>query len=938
MPADERPRRARARRCRADGVVAARAARGQRARAARRTAAAGAPDRPAPRRHRSGVAARPPPAAVDELDGRGRHDVHRRLGALRRADPARAVAVRVGAARSTTTRSPRWRRRSWSTRSAGSTAMTFPTRLRAVGVPRLVPPAGARRRCPPASRCVAHERAGRRRRATAPDGRQCVVLGRRRRAAASSTSSCSRSATSTPSPDADGSALAPFAAEHGLVVPARRATPPSRTSRCSQPGADVLALGFGQAFTDLLILVTEGRGGRFVERRATARCATSRAGASRSSTSARGAACRTGRSSTTGCRRRRPRCPASSTTSTIERLLARDGPLDFRRDVLPLVAQGDRLGLLPRAVPRPSRAHDRCRGTSSPTRYAAADGPGRARSPSSPSACPTRPTASTSTRSTGRSPALRFESADDLHAHVARHVAADVARRTDPTYSADLGAFMAMLLDASAPLGRIGASGALTARSRVEDLGRWWFSFFMYYASGPPPDRLRQLLALADAGLLRFIGAEHDGDRRRPSGTLRRPQHEPSRRHRRHGARRRPHRGAVGQPDDRRAAAAAARARRGRRGGRRADERPAGRPTPARSSSPAPTCASSGATAPATPDATPSACSRTARPPARSPGRARTRRRSARTTPSPGRSCDAGRRSASCRLTPWRRDRRRRAHAHAPTTCSTTRRGTPSSVRTRRSPRATGAARRYRPDVSVFHAAGRRRASSRGPISRALASPDGVVRPVPGAADDAARRAGTTVFGGDGHQMVQRRSARLPPELPTIDAGTGRRVDAAAARRRRRRRHGRARRAHRAGAVPAAHDRARRLRRHLPRRRAGGDGRPADCDPPGYCEVSAVCTHPDARRRGYALDRHRPRRRRDRRRGETPFLHVASTNTSAGRCTSSSASPVAASCRSVRTASRTDRRRHGDTAAPTAACQCDREAATAALMRASRRT
>ena len=30
----------------------------------------------------------------------------------------------------------------------------------------------------------------------------------------------------------------------------------------------------------------------------------------------------------------------------------------------------------------------------------------------------------------------------------------------------------------------------------------------MYYASGPPPDRLRQFLALADAGLLRFTGAD----------------------------------------------------------------------------------------------------------------------------------------------------------------------------------------------------------------------------------------------------------------------------------------------------------------------------------------------------------------------------------------------------------------------------------------------
>ena len=56
-------------------------------------------------------------------------------------------------------------------------------------------------------------------------------------------------------------------------------------------------------------------------------------------------------------------------------------------------------------------------------------------------------------------------------------------------------------------LGHIGASGRMAPRSRLRDLGSRWFSFFMYYASGPPPARLRQLLALADAGVVRFVGA-----------------------------------------------------------------------------------------------------------------------------------------------------------------------------------------------------------------------------------------------------------------------------------------------------------------------------------------------------------------------------------------------------------------------------------------------
>jgi hypothetical protein len=101
----------------------------------------------------------------------------------------------------------------------------------------------------------------------------------------------------------------------------------------------------------------------------------------------------------------------------------------------------------------------------------------------------------------------QFASAADAQRHVRDHIAADVARRTDPSYSADLGAFNALLLT-FATISRIAASGRLSPRSRVEDVSGWWFSFFMYFASGPPPARLRQLLALEAAGLVRFLGAD----------------------------------------------------------------------------------------------------------------------------------------------------------------------------------------------------------------------------------------------------------------------------------------------------------------------------------------------------------------------------------------------------------------------------------------------
>ena len=51
--------------------------------------------------------------------------------------------------------------------------------------------------------------------------------------------------------------------------------------------------------------------------------------------------------------------------------------------------------------------------------------------------------------------------------------------------------------------------------------------------------------------------------------------------------------------------------------------------------------------------------------------------------------------------------------------------------------------------------------------------------------------------------------------------------------------------------------------------------------PPGYVEVSAVCTHPDARRRGYASIVTTHVAAAILAAGDTPFLHVEVGNTSA---------------------------------------------------------
>ncbi len=298
-------------------------------------------------------------------------------------------------------------------------------------------------------------------------------------------------------------ALTAFASAFGLTyLPAGHTA--EQDLSALRPGADVITLGFGQAFTDLLILVTEGRGGRFVDGPDGTLCY---------EPSGREPVIHVGSRRGVPYRSKLdyrlqgppPALPMFLDEAAVEHLLARDDQLDFRRDVLPvLVKEIGWAWYHELFLAHPSR-------TTLPwdafaARYAELhdrEAIDRLVAETVPDPADRFDLEALDRPLAGR----RFESAADLHRHVARHVADDVARRTDPSYSADLGAFMAMLLSFGT-LGRIGASGRLTPRSRVEGLGRWWFSFFMYYASGPPPARLRQFLALAQAGLLRFIGAD----------------------------------------------------------------------------------------------------------------------------------------------------------------------------------------------------------------------------------------------------------------------------------------------------------------------------------------------------------------------------------------------------------------------------------------------
>jgi GNAT superfamily N-acetyltransferase len=92
----------------------------------------------------------------------------------------------------------------------------------------------------------------------------------------------------------------------------------------------------------------------------------------------------------------------------------------------------------------------------------------------------------------------------DVQAAVAGHIRRDLELRTGPDHSETLALFIS-LLKSYMDLGRLVPSERLNARSQRE-VQEWWHGFFSFVDSGPPPRRLREMLAIHQAGLLHFIG------------------------------------------------------------------------------------------------------------------------------------------------------------------------------------------------------------------------------------------------------------------------------------------------------------------------------------------------------------------------------------------------------------------------------------------------
>ncbi|GAA2550790.1 FAD/NAD(P)-binding protein [Pseudonocardia hydrocarbonoxydans] len=295
-------------------------------------------------------------------------------------------------------------------------------------------------------------------------------------------------------PTADEVALAGRAAAAGL-----RYLPPEQTTDSDlsvlAPGETVLVRGMGLAFVDLVVLLFEGRGGRFTDAGYVPSGREPRlvVGSPRGSTY---------HSKTHyALQAPRPPLPRFFGPAAVDPLIAA-GEVDLRAQAWPLMAKEIAWGWYhelflghPDAVAQPWAEFA--------ASYAALDWDSPGMRALIEAAVPD-PVDRIDFAALDRP--LDGLTAPDLAALqplVRERIAEDLRQHVDVRHSAHLGAFVAML-SVYGETTRL--ADALSTRSRASDMG-WWQGFFNSVASGPPGFRVRQLLALSRAGYIDFLGA-----------------------------------------------------------------------------------------------------------------------------------------------------------------------------------------------------------------------------------------------------------------------------------------------------------------------------------------------------------------------------------------------------------------------------------------------
>ncbi|HKU29288.1 MAG TPA: FAD/NAD(P)-binding protein [Arthrobacter sp.] len=302
-------------------------------------------------------------------------------------------------------------------------------------------------------------------------------------------------------PDPESARLADFAARHGGFHAAPSYTTDVDYSAVA-PGQDVLVSGMGLAFVDLLVLLFEGRGGRFEERPDGGLDYVPSGTEPRLwAGSRRGVPYHSKISSTLRGEPVAP--PRYFTEAAVDSLLEAHNELDFRTQLWPLIAKDAGYAYYRELF---TGYPERTRGgwDTFEQRFDGLDWYTRRREDLVEAAVP--------------DPSLRLDlevldqpfsgCAFADHAAVQRAVAnyieRDLRLRTEPDHSETLALFTA-LLRVYMELGRLVPQERLNARSQQAVHG-WWHGFFSFVDSGPPPHRLREMLALHRAGLLQFLG------------------------------------------------------------------------------------------------------------------------------------------------------------------------------------------------------------------------------------------------------------------------------------------------------------------------------------------------------------------------------------------------------------------------------------------------
>ncbi|MFC9385393.1 FAD/NAD(P)-binding protein [Streptomyces venezuelae] len=293
-------------------------------------------------------------------------------------------------------------------------------------------------------------------------------------------------------PDPEQRALTRFAARHGLLH-----LPPDFTADSDlaalPAGEPVLVRGFGLAFVDLMVLLTEGRGGRYEGEGDALVYVPSGREPRLHVGSRRGVPYQTKIGySLDG---EPPPLPRFFGAAQTEALLRRTGPVDFRRDVWPLIDK--ELGW----------AHYHRLFAAHPERTALAWSDfERAYETAPPSGAELAAVVAAAVPDPADRldldaldhplDGIRFSSTEALQHGLRDYIGDNLTRRHDPAHSADAAVFAGLL----------SVYGQLLRLGKRVDPGPWWHGFFSYLASGPPGPRMRQLLALSRAGVVRFLG------------------------------------------------------------------------------------------------------------------------------------------------------------------------------------------------------------------------------------------------------------------------------------------------------------------------------------------------------------------------------------------------------------------------------------------------